>query len=762
MNVINQIFLFCMILHFFMHLYIVRTNTTVPVEKKVKMAHVFRAVLIANIGLAVCVVIAGFFIAPEIHWIQRLLMIYLVYIAAQMSWKHIVITNEYISKGLAATIVIEGDKKAIEDAVRSGLIDVNKPDPRGNFPLQIAAVRGEYEKAELLLANGANVNAAQEGDGVTALWHASAHGNTKMISLLLEHEADPNSRGNEQASLPLIISAALGFDEIVRTLLDHGAHIDAKGAPHDVTALAIAARSGHVKVVRQLLESGAEPNVIDAKGLSPLHHATHVSSPPEAGVQSGLQPGLQPSSQRDATTIEKDHQTVVALLLARGANPNIQSNDGSTPLHFAVAGGHGAMTEMLLQSGSNPLLAYRADMNDGISAVTLAWHSGHHELARALSAFALRRDSDTNRIFMSYRTTDAQFVRFLSEQLTATGVPVWFDEYDIPTDLKEKIATGGENEFKHVIAHAVESSTKAICFTNESYASSPYCRDEASTLTSRVPRRHILNITCPEHGQLYEKVPSISGEPTVHLEEGLAKLKDNDLQRLCAAISRHVGAEFTLPHETPQDSPPSQSFKWLHGVRYTLDLGGWAELQPVKPPLRSSIMQFLPRQNRGMDVKAGIFRKKVDGHLLTLHVIAGIALQAGKRLRFNTAESRPFYLVEVARRFDDYLKSGNIMPKDFGTLVGIHLLHTTDGNAHAAFTHFDTELSQWGRHFVIIVNNPVADKITQELSSRRLDKESLGTELEISIQMHVRNCTFKEFCKVAYLGDRVAASFKML
>lgn len=373
--------------------------------------------------------------------------------------------------------------------------------------------------------------------------------------------------------------------------------------------------------------------------------------------------------------------------------------------------------------------------------------------------FALRRNSDSNRVFMSYRTTDARFVRFLSEQLIANGVPVWFDEYDITIDQKEKIAMQ-EEEFQRAIDHAVETSTKAICITHAGYANSPYCKSEASSLASRLPRDRILNITCPEHGQLYEDVPSISGEPVVHLGKDLAELTDNDRQMLCAAISRHVGSEFTLPKLEQQAPPMTRTFEWRHGVRYALDLGGWEEWQPDKLPFWLSIKQFLARQ-KGMDIVAGSFRREVEGRLMTLHVTAGIALQAGRRL-FNASDVRPLYLVEVARRFDDYLTSGNLMPKDSGQLVGLHLLHTPDGSAHAAFTHFDMELSQWGRHYVIIVDNPVVDKMTRELSLRRLDKESLGTELEISMQIYVQNCTFKEFCRVAYLGDRVAASFQIL
>lgn len=754
--ILNILFVACMAANIMLFICIARSNTALPVQKKVKAAHLFRILLVAASVLCVIVLVAIAFLAPEIIWMRKLLLVSLVCMTLHMNWRYIKVANNYVRKGPATTIITDGDTGELDDAIRSGLIDVNMPNPQGYLPLHIAVARSEYDKANILLVNGADANAVNVKNGETALSLAVSLRNIKIISQLIENGADPNIRGNNHASYSLTLAAALGFDEIVRTLLEHGAQIDAKGAPHDATALGLAARSGHVMVVKQLLDAGADPNALDANGFSPLHHTAQVSSPSDAIIQSGPQS----PSQRDANAVEQDHLAVVELLLAKGVDPNIQAHDGFTPLHLAASGGHTAISESLLRAGGNPLLACHADMMGGISAITLAWESGQHDLARKLSDFALRRISDTNRIFMSYRTTDVQFVRFLSEQLMANGVPVWFDEYEITIDQKEAIAKRGVEEFQQLIDHAVETSTKGICFTNACYADSSYCKSEASALTSRIPRHHILNITCPEHGQLYEDVPSISGEPAVHLGSGMAELLDSDLQKLCAAISKHVEAEFTLPHEDQLPPPTPRTFEWNHGVRFTLDLGGWEEWQPDKLPFGLSMKQFLARQ-KGMDVVAGSFRREVEGRLMTLHVTAGIALQAGRRL-FNASDVRPLYLVEVARRIEDYLTSGNLMPKDSGQLVGLHLLHATDGSAHAAFTHFDMELSQWGRHYVIIVDNPVVDKMTRELSLRRVDKESLGTELEISIQFHVRNCTFKEFCRVAYLGDRVAASFQIL
>ena len=48
-----------------------------------------------------------------------------------------------------------------------------------------------------------------------------------------------------------------------------------------------------------------------------------------------------------------DRTACVALLLQRGASPNLQDKDGKTALSEAAGNGHTASVEVLLQHGAN-------------------------------------------------------------------------------------------------------------------------------------------------------------------------------------------------------------------------------------------------------------------------------------------------------------------------------------------------------------------------------------------------------------------------
>jgi ankyrin repeat protein len=119
------------------------------------------------------------------------------------------------------------------------------------------AERGDVEAARELLAGGADVNFALDGDG-TPLIQAARAGELSMVILLLEHGADVN-RFSAGDGNPLIMAAASGHMDIVRALLDKGADVNAFDRS-DESPLINAARGGHLDVVDLLIGRRANVN----------------------------------------------------------------------------------------------------------------------------------------------------------------------------------------------------------------------------------------------------------------------------------------------------------------------------------------------------------------------------------------------------------------------------------------------------------------------------------------------------------------------
>lgn len=88
-------------------------------------------------------------------------------------------------------------------------------------PLHSACAIAHYPMAELLLRNGADVNARQQAD-VTPLHEAAHLGQTALARLLLEYGADPQARRDDNGQTPLDMAEADGFPETAALIREWG------------------------------------------------------------------------------------------------------------------------------------------------------------------------------------------------------------------------------------------------------------------------------------------------------------------------------------------------------------------------------------------------------------------------------------------------------------------------------------------------------------------------------------------------------------
>jgi uncharacterized protein len=134
--------------------------------------------------------------------------------------------------------------------------DVNAPQIDGATALHWAVYRDDLDAADVLIAAGARVDAANR-EAFTPLAMASLYGNAPMIERLLEAGADATQRLANGETL-VMLAARNGKALAIKMLVSAGADVNAKENLRGTTALMWAAEQRHPEAVKMLLEVGAD------------------------------------------------------------------------------------------------------------------------------------------------------------------------------------------------------------------------------------------------------------------------------------------------------------------------------------------------------------------------------------------------------------------------------------------------------------------------------------------------------------------------
>lgn len=234
------------------------------------------------------------------------------------------------------------DVAAVKALIAEGA-DLNAAQADGMTALHWAVYHDDFSTTEELVKAGADVKAANRY-GVTPLSLGCVNGNTKIVELLLSHGADVDATlpGGETA---LMTAARTGKTGPVKALLDHKANVNAKERTGQ-TAIMWAAAEGHAEVVKLLIEAGAEFKEPLPSGFTPLLFACragHIEAAMAliskgADVNAAMQPeksvakGVLPGTSALILAVENAHYELALELVKAGADPNDQRS-GYSPLH---------------------------------------------------------------------------------------------------------------------------------------------------------------------------------------------------------------------------------------------------------------------------------------------------------------------------------------------------------------------------------------------------------------------------------------------
>ena len=206
--------------------------------------------------------------------------------------------------------VVGGENDVVKVLLEHG-VDAEK-DGR-NKALCLAAEEGHEVTVQMLLDNGANVN-AKDWLGSTALDWAAPGGHEMTVRVLLQNGCNLYSRDAYENTA---LHWAVPHEAIVQLLLENGADVNAKNDCGQ-TALCWAARDGSVAVAQLLIDYTADVNIEDKYGCTALHGAAL-----------------------------RGREEMVRVLLKHGVNPNAKDKHGWTALHVAALKRHEGLVQVL-------------------------------------------------------------------------------------------------------------------------------------------------------------------------------------------------------------------------------------------------------------------------------------------------------------------------------------------------------------------------------------------------------------------------------
>lgn len=282
---------------------------------------------------------------------------------------------------------------AIVAALLDAGVAVDRREPNYDQTALMLAVRsGAADAVQLLLASGADVNAQSRAGAVANFRLPSQNAGSKGVGIVRGGWPERGERSPVGgAKTPLLYATRQGDLQLTRALVEAGADIeqtDANGLTPLLNAVLNASvasldrpREQHIAVAHYLIERGANVNAMDWYGETPLWAAVVLRNLDVNGPVKDN--GIDRAAALD----------LIETLLDKGANPNARTKEhppehrfitrlgdlswvdftGQTPFLRAALSGDVTTMKLLVEQGADPNIATFAGTTPLMAAAGINW-----------------------------------------------------------------------------------------------------------------------------------------------------------------------------------------------------------------------------------------------------------------------------------------------------------------------------------------------------------------------------------------------------
>ena len=272
---------------------------------------------------------------------------------------------------------LSGNRNAVKMLLDRGAWVNARDTAHGQTALMFAAWENRADAIMVLVAHGAHTGLTSF---VTSLVEAPRRfdddGNPLPVR---RRRRAPGGNAAMGGMTALMFAARDGNVDAVRALVEAGADIDQVSGSDASSPMVIAAANGHYTVTKLLLDLGADPRIANVDGVTPLYAVVNLRYAPESWAPNPL------TGQETMGSLE-----LIQALLDRSANPNARiarkiwfsptshdrswtDHEGGTPFWRAAMSTDVEVMRLLVAAGADPNLTTNAGTTPLMVAAGIGW-----------------------------------------------------------------------------------------------------------------------------------------------------------------------------------------------------------------------------------------------------------------------------------------------------------------------------------------------------------------------------------------------------